>query len=183
MDLISKTNNSNKTINNNNWLGQGNNTNNSDRLNNNNNQSQANNNNIWVINLSKANLTEGQKSVLAKEPNFSITPKYIPNVDFITVVESMCSKLKEEDAMGLRSDINVLLRKAKAPKPNFTRQESIGLAQLKKDKDRVIPTADKGAAMVVIDREHATKVQELLDQPAYRLIPRDPTNKSRPSSS
>ena len=32
--------------------------------------------------------------------------------------------------------------------------------------------------MVVMDREeYVTKVQELLAQPAYRLIPRDPTNK------
>ena len=99
-------------------------------------------------------------------------------MDFITAVQSTCSKLKEEDAMELRSDINALLRKAKVPKPNLTRQESIGPAQLKKDKDRVILTADKGVAMVVMDREeYVTKAQELLAQPPYRLIPRDPTDK------
>ena len=173
-----------KSKNNNNRLGQGSNASNLKRLNNNrsnnnNNTNQShNNNNKWVINLSKTSLTEGQKSVLAKGPNFSITPKYIPNVDCITAVESMCSKPKEEDAMELRLDMNALLRKAKAHKPNLTRQESIGLAQLKKDKDRVILTADKGVAMVVMDREeYVSKVQELLAQPAYRSIPRDPTNK------
>ena len=99
-------------------------------------------------------------------------------MDYIIAMESMCSKLKEEDAMELRSDINVLLRKAKAPKPNPTRQERIGLTQLKNDKDIVILTADKGVAMVVMDgEEYVTKVQELLAQPAHRLIPRDPTNK------
>ena len=123
-------------------------------------------------------LAQGQKSVLSKGPNFSITPRYIPNVDYITVVESMSSKLKEEEAMELRSDINALLRKAKTPQPNLTRQERIGLAQLRKDKDRVILTADKGVVMVVMDREeYVTKVQELLTQPAYRSIPRDPANK------
>ena len=92
-------------------------------------------------------------------------------MDYITTVESMCSKLKEEDAMELRLDINTLLRKAKAPKPNLTRQERTGLAQLKKDKDRVIITADKGVAMAVMDKEeYVTKAQELLAQPAYRLI-------------
>ena len=109
-------------------------------------------NNKWVINLSKTELTEGQKFVLAKGPNFSITPKCIPNVDYITAVESMCSKLKE-DAMELRSNINSLLRKAQAPKPNLTKQERVGLAQLKKDKERVILTADKGVAMEVMDKE------------------------------
>ena len=174
----------NKSKNNNNRFGQVSSGSNLERpnnnsSNNNNNTSQLHdNNNKWVINLFKTRLTEGQVSVLAKGPNFAITPKYIPNVDYITAVESMCSKLKEEDAMALRSDINALLRKSKVPKPNLTRQESIGLAQLKKDKDRVILTADMGVAMVVMDREdYISKVQQLLAKPAYRPIPRDPTNK------
>ena len=146
--------------------------------NNNNSQSQNKNNNKWVINLSSISLTEAQKSVLAKGPNYSITPKYIPNVEYITAVESMCSKLKEEEAMELRLDVNMLLRKAKVPKPNLTRQENIGLAQLIKDKDRVILTADKGVTMVIKDKEdYINKVQELLAQPAYRVTPRDPTNR------
>ena len=116
--------------------------------------------------------------VLAKGPNFSITPRYIPNVEYITVVESICSKLKKEEGMKLRSDITALPRKVMAPQPYLTRQERIGLAQLKKDKDRVILTADKGVAMVVMDRDdYVSKVQELLAQPAYRSIPRDPINK------
>ena len=99
-------------------------------------------------------------------------------MDYITAVESMCSKLKEEDAMELRFNIHSLLWKAQAPKPNPTRQERIGLTPLKKGKDRVTLTADKGMAMVVMDREdYVTKVQELLAQPAHRLLPRDPTNK------
>ena len=100
------------------------------------NQEDNNHKNKWVINLSKTNLTEAQKAVLAKGPNYSITPNHIPNVEYITVVESMCCKLKEDDAMELRSDINSLLRKAKTPKPNLTKQERIGLSQLKKDKNR-----------------------------------------------
>ena len=90
----------------------------------------------------------------------------------------MCPKLKEEDAVELRVDINSILRKAKVPKSKLTRQEKIGLSQLKKDKDRLILTADKGVAMVIMDKEdYNNKVQELLAQPAYRSIPRDPTNK------
>ena len=65
----------------------------------------------------------------------------------------MCGKLKEEDAMALRIDINTLLRKAKVPKPNLTKEERIGLRQLKKDQDRVVLTVDKGVAMVVRDKQ------------------------------
>ena len=144
---------------------------------NSNSQLQVNNNTKWVINLYKTSLTEGQRSVLAKGPNSSAVPRYIPNVDYITAVESMCPKLKEEDAMELGADINSILRKAQMPKPNLTRQERLGLAQLKKDKDRVTLIADKRIAMVIIDREdYITKAEALLSQPAYRLLPRDPTN-------
>ena len=80
--------------------------------------------------------------------------------------------------MELRADINSILRKTKVPKSNLPRQEKIGLSQLKKDKDRLILTADKGVAMVVMDKEdYNNKAQELLAQPAYTSIPRDPTNK------
>ena len=147
--------------------------------NDNNNQSEAaSENRKWVINLSKTKLTKTQESLLAKEPNFAITPTNIPNVDYITAIESVCPKLKEEDAMELRTDVNLLLRRAKVPKANLTKQERIGLSQLKKDKDRVILIADKGVAMVVMDREeYDNKAQELLNSPAYRSLPRDPTNK------
>ena len=107
-----------------------------------------------------------------------MTPSHIPNVDYITVIESMCPKHREDDTMELKSDINSLLRKAEVPKANLTKQEKIGLSQLKKDKDRVILTVDKGVAMVVMDKEaYNNKAQELLTKPAYRVIPRDPTNK------
>ena len=80
--------------------------------------------------------------------------------------------------MELRADINSLLRKAKVPKDNLTKQERIGLSQLQKDKDRVILTVDKGVAMVVMDMEdYNNKAQELLNSPVYRSLPKDPTNK------
>ena len=73
-----------------------------------------------------------------------------------------------------RTNINSLLRKAQVPKPNLTRQERLGLAQLKKDEDSIILTTDKGVAMVVMDREdYITKAEALLSQPAYRSLPRD----------
>ena len=90
----------------------------------------------------------------------------------------MCSKLKEEDAIQLRSDINSLLRRAKVPKAHLTKQEKIGLSQLKKDKERVNLTVEKGVAMVIMDKEeYNRKAQELLTSPAYKSLPRDPTKK------
>ena len=140
--------------------------------NNNNNQPEGGlDNSKWVINLSKTKLTKAQESLLAKGPNFAISPVNIPNMDYITAVESVCPKLKEEDAMELRADINSLLRKAKVPKDNLTKQERIGLSQLKKDKDTIILTVDKGVAMVVMDRkDYNNKAQELLKQSSIQKL-------------
>ena len=145
----------------------------------NNQQSEATlDNSKWVINLSKTRLTKAQESVLAKGPNYVITPIHIPNVDYITAIELVCPKLKEEDSMELRADVNSLLRKAKVPKANLTEQVRIGLSQLKEDKERVILTVDKGVVMVIMDREdYNNKAQDLLNSPAYRSLSRDPTNK------
>ena len=42
----------------------------------------------------------------------------------------------------------------------------------------MVLTVDKGVALVVIDKEeYKQKADNLLDQPTYRSIERDPTNK------
>ena len=96
-------------------------------------------------------------------------------MDYITAVEFMCPKLKEEDVMELRAEVNSLLRKAQAPKPNLKKQERLGLAQLKRDKDRVIPTADKGVAMVVMDREeYVTKGTRIIIPTSIQVTTQGP---------
>ena len=51
--------------------------------------------------------------------------------------------------------------------------------ELRKDQSRVILTADKGVALVIMDRnEYNNKAQELLeDRETYKEISTDPTNK------
>ena len=90
----------------------------------------------------------------------------------------MCPKLKEEDAMELRAKVNSLLRKAQVPKPNFNKAGKHRTSTIKKGHGQGHTYSRQGVAMVVMDREeYVNKVQELLSQPAYRLLPRDPTNK------
>ena len=135
-------------------------------------------NDKWVINLSKIPLTKPQQSVLAKGPNFAIAPNKPLNVDYTTAIESVCHKLTHQDAEELRTDINILHRRAQAPKPNLNKKKVKGLAELRKDKDRPVLTADKGVAMVVIDKEdYIQKEENLLVQLAYRTTERNPTSK------
>ena len=64
----------------------------------------------WVINLSSKPLTPAQRSVLAKGPNFVVTPRYPPNLEYITAIEAACTKLSQQDAEELRTNINWVLR-------------------------------------------------------------------------
>ena len=132
----------------------------------------------WVINVSKTEWTPAQKAVLAKGPNYAIASNNIPNLEYVTAIESIGQKHREEDASELKADINTILRKGQPPKPNVNKQERRALSQLSKDKDRVILTVDKGVAMVVSDKkDYISKAQELLAQLSYKETPRDPTNK------
>ena len=70
------------------------------------------------------------------------------------------------------------MKKIQAPRYNITREERKAIEELRRDKNRIILTADKGVSMVVMDRDdYNKKAEELLQQPAYRPIPSDPTNK------
>ena len=63
------------------------------------------------------------------------------------------------------------------PKPNLTKAQNIALRELKGDRDHIVLTADKGVAMVIMDREdYINKANSLLNQKTYRSIPRDPMN-------
>ena len=71
----------------------------------------------WVINLSNKPLTPAQRSVLVKGPNFAVTPRQPPNLEYITAIEAACTKLSQQDAEELRADINRVLRSSNSPNP------------------------------------------------------------------
>ena len=70
-----------------------------------------------VINLSSKPLTPAQRSVLAKGPNFAVTPKQPPNLEYVTAIEAACTKLSQQDAEELRADINRVLRSSHPSNP------------------------------------------------------------------
>ena len=131
----------------------------------------------WVINLSNKPLTPAQRSVLAKGPNFAVIPRQPPNLEYITAIEAACTKLSQQDAEELRADINRVLRSSHPPKPNLTKAQNIALRELKRDRDHIVLTADKGVAMVVMDRQdYINKANQLLNQNTYKVISKDPIN-------
>ena len=132
-----------------------------------------NSNPKWVINLSSKALTQTQRSLLAKGPNFVVTPRHPPNLEYITAIEAACTKLGQQDAEELRTEINRVLRSSHPS----TKALSQAIRELNRDRDHIVLTADKGVAMVIMDRQdYINKCKHLLNQPTYRAIPWDPTN-------
>ena len=98
----------------------------------------------WVINLSNKPLTPAQRSVLAKGPNFAVTPRQPPNLEYITAIEAACTKLSQQDAEELRANINRVLRSSHPPKPNLTKAQNAALRELKGDRDCIVPYSRQG---------------------------------------
>ena len=130
----------------------------------------------WVINLSSIPLTEEQENLLSHRPNFAISPKKPLLGDYILNIEKVCQSLDTNMAEELRSEVYGVLRKPHQPKPNLKKEEMIAMKQLKADKSRMVLTADKGVALVVIDTaDYIRKAKDILeDTNTYRVINTDP---------
>ena len=134
--------------------------------------------NTWVRNLSSTPLTQDHVEALSNGPNYAIVPKVPPVGEYITAIENVCNQLQQGKAEELRGEIKTVLKKIQPPRHNISREERKAIEELRKDKSRIILTADKGVSMVVMDRDdYSNKAEEILNQPAYRPIPNDPTNK------
>ena len=58
-----------------------------------------------------------------------------------------------KSAEELRSDVYRVLRHPHQLKPNLSKGEMAVIKQLRADKDRIILTADKGVALVIMERK------------------------------
>ena len=134
--------------------------------------------NTWVNNLSSTPLTQEQEQGLSNGPNYVIVPRVPPIGEYITAIENVCNQLQQGKAEELRGEIKTVLKKIQLPRHNISRRQRKAIEELRKDKNRIILTADKGVSMVVMDRDdYNNKAEELLNQPTYRPIPNDLTNK------
>ena len=133
----------------------------------------------WVINLSKAQLTQAQASLPAHGPGFAVTPRHPPYGYYIVAIGKACSTIEPNIADELRAEIRGALKHTHLLRSNISREEVQALVELKRDSSKVILTADKGVALVIMDKpEYIHKAQELLDdKKTYKEINTDPTNK------
>ena len=69
----------------------------------------------WVINVSSRQLTHIETDLLAKDLNFSITSKTLPNKDIIATVEDAVKDLEKEEADTIRVKVSLTLQNSKPP--------------------------------------------------------------------
>ena len=117
--------------------------------------------------------------MLAHGPGYAVTPKHPPYGDYIAAIEKACSTMDHNKAEELRAEIRGALRKTHSTRSNITREEVQALADFKRDSSKVIIQADKGVALVIMDKpDYITKAEDLLkDKKTYKEITTDPTNK------
>ena len=141
----------------------------------------VNNNRVkWVHNLSKTPLTEVQGKALAHGPHFVIVAKEPPVSEYISHIERVCQQLKQRKVEELRGETKQIFKNIQPPKPNIMKEEAKAIQNLKRDKERVILTANKGVFMMVMDKEdYIKKSEELLHQPTYKELLSNPTTKHK----
>ena len=91
--------------------------------------------------------------------------------------EQASSRLPTQEADEFRSDVNRLLKQQHNNHCNLNPAQCRALTQLKQDNKRVVLTADKGVAMVIMDQQdYNSKAQALLqDTNTYKVLSKDPT--------
>ena len=117
---------------------------------------------------------------LSHGPNFVIVAKEPPVSKYISQMERVCQQLKQGKAEECRGETKQILKNIQPLKPNIMKEETKAIQDLKRDKERVVLTANKGVSMVVMDKEdYIKKSEELLYQPTYKELPSDPTTKHK----
>ena len=66
-------------------------------------------------------------------------------------IESVCTKLGQQDAEELRAEIKSP-KVFPPPNLNLTKAQSQAIRELKRDRDHIVLTAGKGIAIVIMDR-------------------------------
>ena len=106
----------------------------------------------WVVNISQYELNEAETKVFAKGLNYTIAPKQIKIEEYIVATEQAFSILPQTEAECLRADMKEVLKSAKPPKSNINNDERNAVKSLNKNETIIILPADKGRAIVVMDK-------------------------------
>ena len=84
--------------------------------------------------MSSIKLTHIETNLLAKDLNFLITYKTLPNKNITATVEDALKELEKEEADTIQTKISLSLQNFKLPKNNLSEDECRALTELQSDK-------------------------------------------------
>ena len=126
----------------------------------------------WVHNFSDRPLNSSELSVLQKGFKFAIAPKQIPVPEMLIGVERGLRYVNNEAIADItRSKITGILKNAKIPSSNITKEEKEALSILRSDNSIVILNTDKGNSTVILNKSaYIEKMLNLLqDTNTYKI--------------
>lgn len=90
--------------------------------------------------------------------------------------EKLLNRAPQQAADNIRIKVTKLLRRAKPPPNNISKEERSAIRDLRRDNSVIILPADKGSATVVLDRsEYEDKMMAMLEcKQTYRELKKDP---------
>lgn len=129
----------------------------------------------YVKNLSSQVLSEGEEQFLNKGLNFALPNKTIPVVDIISELEVAISTIPREDQNTVRTASKKILQKCIATERRNKNDKSAIILRSLKNKDCVYVKADKGNALVILDREdYISRVENLICEGPYVEVKKNP---------
>ena len=121
--------------------------------------------------MSSRQLTNIETDLLAKDLNFSVTSKTLPNKDIIATKEDAVKDLEKEEADTIRAKVSLTLQNSKSRKDNLSKDERKALKELQSDTSIVTLPADTGRSTVILNREYyLEKCMDHINNGPYQLL-------------
>ena len=125
----------------------------------------------YLISQSMNYLTE--KRLLAKGVNFSLPPKYLDYADYLSNFDLLCRNIRNFGILS-NEDLDFVKTRTKEPAissyqnynnnvpQHLSKEESLALQNLCRNKNIVIQKSDKGNSLVIVDKaNYLDKMQNL----------------------
>ena len=104
--------------------------------------------------MSSRQLTHIKSNLLAKDLNFSITSKTLPNKDIIATIEDAVKDLDKKEDDTIHAKVSLTLQNSKPSTDNLSKDECKAFKELQSDTSIVILPVGKGRSTIILNYEN-----------------------------
>ena len=104
-----------------------------------------------------------EEYLLKRGAGYAIVPEELPIDEFIVFTEKAARNIAPGATIAMLAEVIEVLKEAKKPISNLSKEERKAMKDLKKDETIIIVPADKGRCLVIMDRsEYIEKMENKL---------------------